>query len=163
MKASIFTLGLLLILGSCARDEDQVDFEAQALQRPANFTETNANKEVISLDEDDWRISPLYIGNTVDPAYPNPVELNDRVQIDLNIFFTNSQGINQIQVFYYAPDGRLIPILTENNVQEGLVPIFIDANTLNAFGNPESSRGLQRIILYDGLQNVITYGDIMVQ
>ena len=65
---------LIVVISACTNTEEQVNFEKDAFKTPVSFTETNSAGEIISRDNDDWRVSPLYV-NVVEvfrPAYPNP-------------------------------------------------------------------------------------------
>ena len=132
---------------------------------PDNFTETTYDRQIISEDPDDWRVSPFYQGLVeVDPAYPNPIETTGQVNIDVDV--TGIESVPGLEVFVYYHEQGVRDRIYESNqnpLPPGLTPINFSANELGRFETIESSLGLHRIILLDNNENVISYGDIMVE
>lgn len=156
-------LVILLLTASCTRNNAQRDFEQEAYSAPAGYTETTAQAEIISLDEDDWRTSPLFQGlvNIV-PAIPNPVTTNQSVRIDVELTGVNS--VNGLEVLVRYPDNGLGTLYQNSEtLNPGITPVFINPLELGLDGSPEAARGLKRIFIFDGNSQMISYGDIMVE
>lgn len=165
IKISTALIPLLIMLGtvSCTRNNAQRDFEEDAYMTPSGFTETNSQAEIISLDEDDWRTSPLFQGliNVV-PAIPNPVATNQSVQIDLELTGVNS--VNGLEVLTRYPDNSFGTLYQNfETLNPGITTFFINPLELGLDGSPEAARRLKRIFLFNGNGQMISYGDIMVE
>jgi hypothetical protein len=156
-------LCILLLTASCTRNNAQRDFEQDAYTEPAGYTETNAQTEIISLDEDDWRTSPLFQGLVnIIPAYPNPVATNQSVQFDVELTGVNS--VNGLEVLVRYPDNTFGTLYQNfETLNPGITPVFINPLELGIDGSPEAARGLKRIFIFDGNSQMISYGDIMVE
>lgn len=156
-------LGILLFTTSCTRNNAQRDFEQDAYSAPAGFTETTAQAEIISLDEDDWRTSPLFQGLVdVIPANPNPVATNQTIRIDVEVTGINS--VNGLEVLVRYPDNSFGTLYQNfETLNPGINPIFINPIELGLDGSPEAARGLKRIFIFDANNQMISYGDIMVE
>jgi len=77
-------LCFLLFSASCTRNNAQRDFEQDAYMEPAGYTSAERPTELTSVDEDDWRTSPLFQGLVkVYPAYPNPVSTNEQFFLEI--------------------------------------------------------------------------------
>jgi hypothetical protein len=155
-------LPLLLLVSACGQSDDQRDFEASAFSEADGFTQTDSGGEVISSDPDDWRIAPFFQGVVeVDPPFPNPVQSTD--QFTLNIWITGVEAVNGIRIyaFYGGNNIRLVYEDNQRPMPTGLanLPPISAAEIVEL---PESPQGLYRIIVLDGDENVITYGDIRV-
>ena len=163
---AILLLSLILLAG-CGQSDDQREFEREAFAAPDNFTETTGDGTIENnVDPDDWRVSPFYQGYVADvyPAYPNPVETTGQINIDVDVLGINAvPGL--ILVVYYYEQGGTDPIFesTQNPLPPGNNPINFSALELGRFDTNESRRGLHRVILLDSNENVISYGDIMVE
>lgn len=166
---SVLTLLLLIsFLGSCTRNDAQREFEKEAYALPQNYTKTNNQGEVLEVDEDDWRTSPLYQGLIeIEPPFPNPTTTNQSVQFDVYVTGVNSVDGIQVWFFYDNLDGnnRDRIILYENfeTLQPGLTTFQINPIEFAEFGNVEGARGLNRVYIFSGNQQMISYGDIMVE
>lgn len=155
---------LLLIAAGCGQNRDQRDFENQAFRPADGFTQTSSTGDVISADSDDWRIAPFFQGLVeVNPAYPNPVQTTDRVNIDVDI--TGIEAVSGLRLVVYHFDDAIEPIFVDQRapLPPGLTVISINPVELGRFNTVESAIGLHRLILLDGNENVITYGDIKVE
>lgn len=151
----------LLLLG-CGKSDDQKEFEDQAFSTPSGYTETiDANHEPDKVDPDDWRISPMYQGivsfNVI--PWPNPVTFNGQLNFDLGIL---PQGVSNIDIYVFSESSQnlLGPIdnISSTELQGGNVNIRLAASN---FSNTGSS-GLFRILILDGQEDVISYGDVQV-
>ncbi len=165
LTATIFSV----FLSGCNNNKAQQQFENDARKTPSGYTNTDATGKVISKDPDDWRISPLFQGfiYVSQPPYPNPAGTTQQIKFELQInglesiyglyVYTNLQsntGQYQVQQIYYNPDSPLQP---------GLITIPFIPSQFTITGNASDARGLHRIFVYDGRQNLITYGDILIQ
>lgn len=154
-------LFLFCLAAGCNQNEDQRNFEREAYNLPQNFTETTSDKEIISEDPDDWRVAPFFQGLVeIDPAYPNPVAVTDVVRIDYVI--TGIEAVSGITVVVFFENGEQREVYRDSTspLPPGVSVIPINASELRQF---PSSRGLQRVIILDRNQNVISYGDIMIE
>lgn len=154
----------LILLAACSGQEDQREFEREALQPPQGFTRTdgNGNIEPGGEDPDDWRTSPFFQGLVdVDPAFPNPVLSTDNVHIRFEIT-TVDANINRVTAFVLHEDGTMpdLDSVDSSPLQFGYHFLNFPAQRLARFQDP---RGLHRILLYDGRGNIVSYGDIMVE
>lgn len=162
----LILLFVSFVLSACGVNEDQRNFEDEALSAPNEITEMTASGQPIdgeSPDESDWRIAPKYGGLvTVSTApYPNPVPFNGTVFIEF--YITGIQAISGLQVFVFQPAINALsgPFYVESQVlTPGLKIVTLSADDIARTGT--ETTGLFRIIIYDGLQNIITYGDILI-
>lgn len=160
--------GCLLFVG-CSKSDDQRRFEEEALKTPDGITKTKASGEVTSTDNDDWRISPMYrslitVGLQDDqPPYPNPVNYNSNLTIQLYFHTDNPVSAIDIRTFRYPSDNNFpqIKFLQQDDLST-YNTITIQAKNI-AIGQGSSASGTYRLLLYDGHQNLITYGDIEIQ
>jgi hypothetical protein len=159
---AILSVSLLVFASGCNQSSDQRDFERAAYSEPDGFTRTNAQGQVSERDPDDWRVAPFFQGLIdIDPAYPNPVQSNDQVSIDLIV--TGVESVSGLRVFaFYGPNN--LSILFEDQrrpLPPGLTAIPLSPLDIAQF--PENPQGLYRVVVTDGNENVITYGDIRVE
>lgn len=165
----MLVLGLILISlftwnGCSSDDDEQRLFERKAFQEPSGITRTNSSGAIQSEDSEDWRVSPFYAGLVqVDPAYPNPTFVTDRVNIHVTV--NSIDVIRGLLVGVYDPayGVRVIWSLYENPLPVGLEVIQLNTMQFGRFNTIESARGLHRVILFDGNENVLSYGDILVE
>ncbi|SMO88870.1 hypothetical protein SAMN06265219_11437 [Gracilimonas mengyeensis] len=163
---SVIVLSVFVILGAgCAQNSDQREFEQEAYGPPQNYTETSFDGEILSTDEDDWRTSPLYQGlvRIQQPPFPNPV--NTSTVIRFNIYVTGVQSVNGIEVFTRYNNGEFSsPLYFDyETLSPGETEIQINPMELGRFNNVESARGLHRIFIFTGNQQMISYGDVLVE
>ena len=170
----ILTAILILggLLASCSKSDDQRQFEEQARSQPQGITETNAQGQVVSTDPDDWRISPMYrglvfIGNGISdsqPPYPNPMQYNK--SLDLNIYVSNTETLDYIEIYTYEIPSQLNgPIYTESDISSPQLvsPTNLSGEFISSSSGGSQASGLYRLLIYDGQQNLITYGDIRIE
>jgi hypothetical protein len=163
--AILFLAGTFL--ASCSKSDDQREFENAALSVPQGITEMTARGTPVpdKGDPDDWRVSPMYRG-LIDiemPASPNPVALNSSLRIDL--YITSLETISALEVFAFELPGSLYgPIFNQENLSSTtLVSINLNAAVVANSSPGSQASGLYRILIYDGRQNLITYGDVQIQ
>ncbi len=167
-----FSLRMLLIFMlaflsfSCGQDDDQREFEQEAFQLPEGITETEGNGDILSEDPDDWRTAPFFGGLvTVDPIYPNPVSIGDQLSLDINVSGIDAvSGLTVAVLIEDAANAQFRSLYTDsqNPLPPGLTSISINPVELGRFNNPESARGIHRLIIYDNRENIISYGDVEV-
>jgi hypothetical protein len=161
----------LIVLASCSRSQDQIEFEQQAFRTPENYTETTPNGEVVRRDEDDWRIGPMFQGyvEVQVPPFPNPTR-GEPVQIELLV--TGVGAVNGLQAvaYYDVFDERSRRILYYHNrspLEFGMLVFSIypaEFDPGNNFSNARNRNdGLHRLFIYDNRWNLITYGDIKLK
>jgi len=161
----VFSFG---VLASCSKSNDQRDFENEALSAPSGITETTANGEVVHTDNDDWRVGPMYRGlisvgsPDTQPPYPNPLPYNQNLTIGL--YIRSIDTLNRLEIYSFKNPNQFIgPI----NTIEGLNPpgyeeITLSGSNISGSAGGSSADGLYRILIYDGQQNLITYGDVQI-
>lgn len=155
---------LILLLSACGQTDEQRQFERDALSAPDGYTETNSTGEILENDPDDWRVAPFFQGLVeVNPAYPNPVQTTDRVNIEFTV--TGIESVMGLEVAVYYQQGTLRTIYQEPSspLQPGITLIQFQAAELGRFDSSESTIGLHRVVLFDNNGNIISYGDIMVE
>ncbi|MEX0662436.1 MAG: hypothetical protein WD381_05875 [Balneolaceae bacterium] len=162
---------LLLLLAGCGQNDDQRDFERSAYSAPDGFTQTDEIGDIMegNEDRDDWRVSPFYQGlvDIDSPAYPNPVQTTGEVRIEI---FNRDDAVTSLRVIVIFVDGGTY---SENEVQSARRdPLPANSTTVLSINPRELSRfdtvdgdlvGIKRIILLDATNNVVSYGDIMVE
>ncbi len=150
-----FFLATLLVAG-CDTQEEQDDFATQASRPPQNITRVDASGNVLSEDKDDWRTAPVYAGEIrIDPAMPNPV---------------SSEGFVTIRVTVTVFDAVYSPLRLKNTRDDRLQTLseITQANSPGAylFRAPVSligPAGMHRLFVFDGLGEIVSYGDVLVQ
>lgn len=157
------------LLFGCSKSDDQRKFENEARTTPQNYTATNGNGEIINEDPDDWRIAPMYSGlvsiGTPDnqPPYPNPVTFNQNLTI--NIYIRSIETLNRIEVYTFELPSQIrgpISVLQDLS-SPTLETITLSGASISGSSGGSEATGLYRILIYDGQQNLITYGDIRVE
>lgn len=164
----LFVLGCFLLSG-CSKSDDQREFENQALSEPEGITETDNNGNVIDADPDDWQISPMYQGlitiGTPDekPPHPNPLPFNQ--DLNINIYIRTIETLNRIEIrtfdHTFQESLPLTPI-REDISSPTLETIALSGSLISGYTGGSQASGLYRILIYDGQQNLITYGDVRI-
>jgi hypothetical protein len=157
---SLITLFVL----SCDRDSDQEQFEREAFAQPNNFTQTNANAEIIRLDPDDWRIGPMFQGlvEMNAPAYPNP---SSGTRFTVELLVTGLESVFGLEIYTRDDFGRPYLIYTDNRrpLPPGIVDIYLEPVWFSPNRLYSTAIGLRRVFIYDGNGNLITYGDLKIE
>lgn len=163
---SVLAIFLLFSAAACGQNDDQRDFERKAFSLPDGITETDERGQIVdgNEDPDDWRIAPFFAGLVfIDPLPgPNPVTIGDRITFSISSPFID--GISFLEIIVLLQDGtNFQPKSVYGPARIDLSEsIIIDPVLFGRTGTAESARGLHRIILLDGRENVISYGDVKV-
>lgn len=165
---NLFFRLLLLILvcpvmANCSGNEDQRDFEREALSTPSGYTQTDGSGAVTGqTDSNDWRVAPFFQGLVeIRPAYPNPVQTTENVSIDIVV--TGVESVNGYEVVVWFETGSIKTVHGFTPLHPGENRATISAIELGMVNTPESAVGLKRVLIFDGRDNLISYGDILVQ
>jgi len=161
---AILLLSFILLAG-CGQSDDQREFEREAYAMPDNFTETTGSGEIVQEDPDDWRVSPFYqaSGVEVSPAYPNPAKTDEQITIDVDVWGYDSVPGLILVARYHEQNSRILIFESyQNPLPPGNTTINFSVSELGILDDG-SRRGLHRVILLDNNENVISYGDIMVE
>jgi len=160
-----FGLFIIIFVASCSNNEDQEKFEDEAFNSPVeNFTETGPNGNIIDEDPDDWRVSPFFAGLVeVEPAYPNPVKSTNKFIIQIDV--KSIEAINGIEIVTLdeQQNFRNLAINTESPLPPGFHEFEIDPIGFTNTGVRANTPGLHRVFIFDLNNNMLTYGDIMVE
>lgn len=164
LKFSHIVLVVCLLVAGCSSNDSQREFENEAFALPDGFTRTNDRGQVVNgeVDSDDWRIGPFFQGLAlVDPAFPNPVLTNGLLTINLQV--TGLDAVSGVRVYVLHDFNR--PTFLYQDFRTPLPPglISINLNPLDIARIRENPQGLYRLIITDGRDNVITYGDIKIE
>lgn len=153
-----------LVFISCSSSDAQLDFESEAYSDPSGITKTSAQGEVINIDPDDWRTSPLFQGLIeITPPFQNPAQLGTPINFEVRV--TGVQGVSGLDVLVQFPNGAFFNIYTSssNQLEPGLTTFQVNPIELSQDGSDNLARGLHRIFFFDFNQRLISYGDIEVE
>lgn len=159
-------LAAVILLAGCDDQDDQREFEQEAMSEPEGYTETDINGDKVDggrEDPDDWRIAPMY-GTTIGvehPAYPNPTS-GDGITITLRVSGIDAVNGLDVRVWYEQREFRQI-YYDNNPLQPGLKDVIFDPRDVTPTGNLDHARGLHRIFIFDLNENLITYGDLKIE
>ncbi len=161
----------LLFIAACSRSEDQKEFEQEAFRMPENYTETTPHGEIVSKDEGDWNIGPMFQGSVEieTPPFPNPTH-HDPVQIELYISGSRTVDGLRAEAFYDMFDSMNRRTLYQHDrspLEPGLMVFEIYPENFDRHNNYSNARqvndGLHRLFIFDNRNNLITYGDIKLK
>ena len=156
----IYTILYFSII-SCASDDSQRKFEQEAYAKAENYTETTLNGNILKVDSDDWRISPFYSGLVnVEPISPNPVQYSNTTY--LNVEIKGTPVSTSIELGYLDNTNSWFPLETQI-IEIEFYTITFNVNTRQLGSTAEQARGLHRLLLFDGNQRLISYGDLLIQ
>lgn len=169
LKQSFLLLVLCITAAACSQSDAQREFEREAQAPPENITEMTPGGQPVengATDPEDWRSSPMYRGlvDIETPAYPNPVNLNTPLRIEINNKGIETLSGIEVYVFQFDITTDIAgPLYTaeQSSIFPGIITIQLDPNQFarRSTGNT----GIFRILIYDGRQNLISYGDVRVQ
>ncbi len=148
---------IVLLVASAGCDSQQAaeEFEAQAALTPSGITTTDAQGIPGSIDEDDWRTSPLFLGKVrVDPAYPNPVT-DGLATLPVSVLeFNGVQGGLVLRARNSSGSLVIVDEIPDASSPGGYVFQFAPAVLART--------GIIRVFILDRIGNLISYGDLQV-
>ena len=155
----LLLLGLLLT--TCQQDSAQQQYEAEAYGPIEGYTQTDLQQNVLSQDKKDWQVSPYYQGLIrILPLFPNPISYGGTAYLEMTLNGAPIQSY--VELGYLNFNNQWIPLQQETVSSEfELVTFVIDSRNFGS--SAELARGLHRLLLYDGNQRLITYGDIFIK
>lgn len=149
---------------SCTSSDEQISFEKDAFKTPESFTQTNSAGEIIKIDKDDWRVSPIYstVFEVFRPAYPNPVVVQ---KITVEFLVSGIESVSGLVCYVLRQDRSLSQVYRNpNNVlPTGIVSVQLDPSIFAISGVISGAQGLHRLLFYDLNDRLITYGDIKIE
>lgn len=158
---SIFTLVIFAFAATtagCDSQGAQEDFVAEAGLAPSGITRILDNAvggEICSEDIDDWRTSPIYSGIVLVErgASPNPVSSSSLITITIRVLqFDRVRGSLAVRAF--GNGNNLIVLDTILDAGSPGEYIFQFSPSLL------SENGLHRLFIFDGIGELISYGDV---
>lgn len=160
--SSIFFLAIIVLaLNNCTNDEAQKNFETQAYSKPSNYTETSFQGDIVQIDNDDWRIAPLYIGLAdVRAIFPNPVQYGSNINLEVKI---NGAPVGSTIKLGYLNTSNDWLFLQAMDVSSDFEFVSFSIKTPQLGSTAEQARGIHRLLLFDGNQRIITYGDLFIE
>ena len=140
----------------CDTQKEQDDFAQQASRPPQNITRVDASGKVLSEDEDDWRTAPVYVGEIrVDPAMPNPAPIRDFITIRVTV--TVFDAVYSPLRLKNLHDNRLQTLSEiEQASDPGAYLFHVPVSLIGPVG-------LHRLLVFDGIGEIVSYGDVLVQ
>lgn len=165
--SAILLLYFLIFTGiSCTESEEQQQFERQALQPPGGITAMDANGMPVEdgeNDPDDWRTAPEFsglIGIEITPAYPNPVQFNSFLNLEINVQAT--EFVDGLYTYVIQNQGN--PKLLRREDQTSTSKIYTYRIKIDEFAqNAGTGFGdYYRIIIRDRNGAIISYGDVLI-
>lgn len=160
---------MVLLGAGCSKSDDQRQFEDQARTEPSGITEMTAGGEPVSNkeDPDDWHVAPMFAGyvEVEKPAFPNPVSFNSNLRIELSVLpgLDNLQYI-EVWAFEFPNQFHPGPLATIDNVSSSqLLTLNLTAGNITGSSGGSGASGTYRLMLYDGRENLISYGDVRVE
>ncbi|GAB5408284.1 MAG: hypothetical protein BalsKO_06490 [Balneolaceae bacterium] len=158
----ILYLFIFITILSCTSNDAQESFERQAFSQAEGITQTDNNSNVVGEpDEDDWRTSPFYsaIAN-VEPAFPNPILYGTTATIDIDMRGNSLTSL--LELGYFDFQDRWTQLDLREDISEfSTTPLTINSQIFGT--NASLARGFYRVVVFDGNQRVITYGDIEIE
>ncbi len=145
-----------LCLGACDGVAEQEEFRNQAFVAPSGITQTDQSGTVLSRDEDDWRVSPIYFERVViDPAFPNPVPAGATVSIPIRVRLTDSvQGGLDLVSYDINRIPRLLDRVRDAR-NPGAYVFRFDPAVIGL-------TGIIRVYIIDSAGGLVSYGDLQV-
>ncbi len=150
----LLVLTLMIGLGACDSGIGQEEFENRAFSEPDGITRTSENGTVQSTDEDDWRISPAYLGRIViDPAFPNPVPSGASVSVPVRIRISDSV-LGGLEITSFDANG--LPRRLDRISDAGDPGAYVFRFMPRVLG----LTGLIRVFIVDPQGRLVSYGDL---
>ncbi|MCG8374403.1 MAG: hypothetical protein MI700_12755 [Balneolales bacterium] len=158
----LISITACLFYFGCSNSDAQVEFENQAYSIPQNITETDFQGNIVRPDSDDWRISPVYVGlaEIEFPAFPNPVDWGNSFEFTVDLRGAISSFV---EVYYFNTTFAEVPqFLDRQNITGDFENLVFRLDT-EQFGGADRARGIHRILIFDGNQRMISYGDLLIE
>ena len=157
----LLALVTLAPLSACSAfdNEAQVAFENAAfLSQPEGYTRVSADGVVGTRDPNDWQPGPAFVGraSVLTPPYPNPTPRSTTVRM-----LIDTNGVpGGLAIYTLNARGDLILLDDRPDATEvGFYELaFFGSEVTGGRGD-----GLYRLIVLDGNQRVVTYGDLRVE
>lgn len=153
----LMMLAIVLFASGCDTQADQDAFADDASQPPANITRTDDTGQTDTMDEDDWRVAPVYRGRLrINPVYPNPT---DGGVVTLEVFVLEQGAIR---------GGLRLRARNPQNANDLLLLDDVSDATdagihVLTFSPALLGDGLHRLFVFDGLGEIVTYGDLQIE
>lgn len=153
----VVAAALALVLSSCDVQGQQSDFVDEAGLPASGITMILDNAfggDVCSEDEDDWRVSPVYNGviRIERGAAPNPAS-SALVTIDFTVLqLSRIRGSLSLRAFGSANTFITLDTVLDASSPGGYVFQF-NSSVLQ-------ENGLHRLYIFDGVGELVSYGDI---
>ncbi|HEX9951538.1 MAG TPA: hypothetical protein VGB53_07200 [Rubricoccaceae bacterium] len=147
---------LLLATGLAAAGLAACDSAGPEAQRL--FEDTAFGSASDGATADDWRVGPALATRVqvVQAASPNPASPGE--QVSLQIYADEAPG--GFALYRRQPDGGLI-LVQAQPAQNG--PYIYTFTFFGSEASPTGTAGSSRLILYDGFERVVTYGDLVLR
>ncbi len=162
MNSLRLTILLLFLTFGCTNNDAQSDFERQAFSPADGITQTDENGNIVgNPDTDDWRTSPFYAGLAeINPVFPNPVLYSSSATLD--VFLNGTPLTSVLELGYFDFQNRWTQVQRVDGVTDfSQNPLIVNPASFGS--NASLARGTYRLVLLDGNQRVITYGDIEIE
>lgn len=146
----------LFVSPGCDTQGQQDDFAEEASRPPSNYSHTDEGGTELSPDNDDWRTSPTYAGKvSVRPAYPNPVDAGEFVTVPITV-----TAFGSVRAPLHVETMRDDRLFRLDQIDQATDPgSYVFTFSAASFGR----KGLNRVYIFDGVGEIVSYGDIMVQ
>ena len=158
-----FLVGLTVVLSvsacSAFDNEAQRSFENAAfLLAPEGYTRVSEQGDVGQEDPNDWLAGPAFVGraSVLTPPYPNPAPRDATVRL-----LMDTNGVAGGLALYTIDARGDLRLLDErpDATDVGFYELAFFGSQAAAGGGD----GLYRLVVLDGNQRVVTYGDLLVQ
>lgn len=156
------------VIGCNTANEDQRKFEDEAFSEPSEYTATDRNGNIIEgqEDPDDWRIGPLFRGliEVNIPAYPNPVTpgIDD---VTLELLVDLNESIHGLRIYGYNENDNRVSLIApvDQTLEARFYEFTFNPDQLSYTGSSGNVSGLHRIYITDSNDELITFGDVMIE
>ncbi len=157
IAAFLFAFLLAIVSSGCDTQGAQSDFIDEAGLPPSGITmilDNTFGGTVCSVDDDDWRTSPVYNGTILIErgATPNPAS-SALVTISVRILqFDRVRGSLTLRAFGAGETLMFLDTLLETSAP-GEYLLQFNSSLLQ-------ENGLHRLFIFDGVGELVSYGDI---
>ncbi|HEX8387169.1 MAG TPA: hypothetical protein VF576_13345 [Rubricoccaceae bacterium] len=144
VRSALSALALLVAGCDGFSSEEQLLFEDTAYRSPSD-----------GVTADDWRAGPAFGSRVqvIQGASPNPAPQGELVSVQVYV----EESVGRPQLFYRRPDGGFSAV---GSIPLGPLYTFTFlAGEVSETGAP----GSYRLVVLNGLDDVMTYGDLVLQ